>query len=142
MNNFKGFPSIQNETKEIGEIARAIGGEGFSDMEEEEAKELIETADNHQLLSNEELNDLVTPAGNESGEDEEEKKEEALTINKLNKLLKMAKELSDFVTEIDPNDERGRQFASGVEKLCGPYNELLKGLRDSMFQPKISNFFK
>ena len=40
------------------------------------------------------------------------RKKEALTINKLNKLLKMAKELSDFVTEIDSNDERGRQFAS------------------------------
>ncbi|GBN14058.1 hypothetical protein AVEN_30656-1 [Araneus ventricosus] len=76
-NNFKGSPSIENETKGIVETAKATDIEGFSDVEGTEVKELKE-------MTNEGLEVLVTQANSESRDSEKDKA--PLTYKKLNKL--------------------------------------------------------
>lgn len=40
VNNFKGFPFIENEAKEIVQIAKLIGEKGFFDTNKEKTKDL------------------------------------------------------------------------------------------------------
>jgi len=53
VNDFKGFPGIDGEVKNIIQTAREVGGEGFVDMIDEEVEEHIEKY--REVLTNEEL---------------------------------------------------------------------------------------
>ena len=63
--DFKGFPRIDGEVKEIIRTAREVGGEGFVDVIDEELEEHIE--EYQEVLTKEELEELV----NLSTEEEE-----------------------------------------------------------------------
>ena len=57
VNDFKGFTGINREVKKIIRTARGIGGESLADIIGEEVEELIKQ--HHEVLTNEELEDLV-----------------------------------------------------------------------------------
>ena len=62
-NDFKSFPGIDGEVNKITLTAREGGGEGFVDMIDEEVEENIE--EHQKVLTNEELEDLVTSSTEE-----------------------------------------------------------------------------
>ena len=64
------FTSIDGEVKKILRLAREVGGDGFSDMIDEEVEEHIE--EHREVLTNEELEELVNTSTDDEDEDEEE----------------------------------------------------------------------
>jgi hypothetical protein len=61
---------FKGELKKIIRTAREVGGEGFVDMTDEEVEEHIE--EHQEVLTNEELEDLVKSSTEEEEEEEEE----------------------------------------------------------------------
>ena len=66
MNDFKGFPGIDEEINKIIQTARHVVGEGFVHMIDEEVKEHIE--EHQKVLTNEELEGLVKSSTEECEE--------------------------------------------------------------------------
>lgn len=57
MNNFWRFPSVQGEVRAIRQLAHQLGGDGFSDMMEEEANKLLYSHDEEP--SDEDLQQMI-----------------------------------------------------------------------------------
>ena len=68
INDFKGFPGIDEEINKIVQTARDVGGEGFVHMIHEEVEERIE--EHQKVLTNEELKGLVKSSTEECEETE------------------------------------------------------------------------
>jgi restriction endonuclease Mrr len=66
INDFKGFPGIDEEINTIIQTARDVGGEGFVHMIDEEVEEHIE--EHQKVLTHEELEDLVKSSSEECEE--------------------------------------------------------------------------
>jgi hypothetical protein len=69
IHDFKGFPWIDGEVKKIIQTAREVGGYGFVDMIDEVEEHIKE---HQEVLTNEELDDLVKSSTEEEDEEEEE----------------------------------------------------------------------
>jgi hypothetical protein len=104
------------------EIGRKVGGDGFSDMEEDDVMELI---DSHDELNVDDLMDM-TP---EQKEKEEEEQGEVLQMKDLRKkrLTSLFSQLDNIAQQFldeDPSFERSLQFKRGLDNILTPYKEM------------------
>jgi len=98
IHDFKGFRGIGGEVKKIIRTAREVGGEGFIDMVGEEVEEHIE--EHQEVLTNEELVDLVKSS---TEEEEEIEVEPAMwTLEKIGEVFRMAQNLKEKIMDYDP----------------------------------------
>ncbi|GBL75534.1 hypothetical protein AVEN_154878-1 [Araneus ventricosus] len=126
------FHRLKMKPKKSYKLQNYLAAKDFQIWKEGEAKELIENGNGE--MTNEKLDDLVTP-----GCSEEEQKEK-LTDTELNELLKKDKELSDFETEIGPSEERREHLMRSNEKFCASYRETCKEFGQSLSQINITSF--
>ncbi|GBL78349.1 hypothetical protein AVEN_42875-1 [Araneus ventricosus] len=113
-----GILKIKSQTNytNIVQTAKAIGDDGFSDVEEKEL-----TKNGYREMARAELDDVITSVDIESNDRKEDKA--SVTYKKLKELLKKARELSYITMEIVTSEERRGHFIRGVDKLCVPYVE-------------------
>ncbi|XP_066471532.1 tigger transposable element-derived protein 1-like [Tiliqua scincoides] len=123
--DFRGSPTIDEEVRAILEIAGEVGGEGFSDMTEEDVEEHIE--EHSRTLTNEELADLlnsVTDDEDEDVEDAEEAEPSVRTLEKLAAVFEQAQVLKDMILEYDPSVERAVCVTQGITTCLQPLQDL------------------
>jgi hypothetical protein len=122
IDDFKGFPSFSATVRNIVETGRKVGGDGFSDMEEDDVMELI---DSHDELNVDDLMDM-TP---KQKEEEEEEQGEVLQVKYLSMkglaslFLQLDNTAQQFLDE-DPSFERNLQFKCGLDNILTPYKEM------------------
>nr|XP_023398902.1 zinc finger protein 404 isoform X1 [Loxodonta africana] len=125
VNDFKGFPWIDGEVRKIIPAAKQVGGEGFADV----LDEVEEHTEGHQeVLTNEELEELVELSTKEE-EDEESEAEPAMwTLLKFAEVFEIAQTLKDKIMEYDPWIERSikvtRMITEGLQPLQQHFDEL------------------
>lgn len=130
-------------------LARTLGGEGLGETTAEDVNELI--AAHAQLLTDEDLEELIESASEEEEEEgqqpaegeeqlveekeeqdeqlvveeEEEEEEVGLTLDHLASAARMAKELQQVIEEWDPDVVRSLQFSNAIDGAMLPYKILL-----------------
>jgi hypothetical protein len=99
VNDFKGFPAIDGEVKKIIRVARQVGGEGFVDMIDEEVEEHIK--EHREVLTNEELEELVKSSKEEEEAEEEETETEPAmwTLENFGKIIQIAQTLKEKIMD-------------------------------------------
>jgi hypothetical protein len=102
VNDFKGFPAFDGQVKKIFRVARQVGGEGFVDMIDEEGEEHIE--EHREVLTNEELEELVksSPEEEEAEEEETETEPAMWTLEKFGEMFRIAQTLKEKIMDYDP----------------------------------------
>ncbi|XP_054710962.1 tigger transposable element-derived protein 1-like [Uloborus diversus] len=104
------------------QFAKELGGEGFSNMKEEDVNKLI---DGHsQALSDADLEELAKAASEEEDKDEEEPP--CLTFEVLNKMNMYAREMLKLSEMHDQNMMRSITFANHLASAMAPYTSLLQ----------------
>ncbi|KAG7168636.1 putative Tigger transposable element-derived protein 1-like 314 [Homarus americanus] len=94
VNDFAGFPTVDQDEQHIVQLAHQVGGEGFDDLQEEEVQE--------ELLGHagEELAKLVEEQRHEDEEEEGEVEEvPTLTVMGLNRFLLASRALGDIIRD-------------------------------------------
>lgn len=118
-------------------LAHAIGGEGFSDMAENEIRDLI---NGDVELTEEDLSDMV-----DEGYEEEEYLDEdfleslanqGLTSEILSEAMEMASRLKNILFENDSNVERSVKFQREFDIIMAPYVEVRKEINRSRPLPE------
>ena len=142
VNDFHGF-GIVEEVRAIVTLARRIGGEGFTDMTEEDVHELL---DSHNERPNDELLnmvDMMQPSAQGDDDDEEEEQEQrSLTLKSLRDFFHHTELLGQQAMEMDPVMDRAIKFKRGLEALLLPYKEAYRHLQVTAKQSKITTFFR
>ncbi|XP_060129836.1 tigger transposable element-derived protein 1-like [Zootoca vivipara] len=127
VNNFKGFPTIDNEVEHIVQMARQVGGDGFVDLIEEEVEELI---DGHGgALTNEELEELLRSCTEDEEEEDEQDEPASWNLHKFAQVFQAAKHLNDLIAEFDPSMERSLKITQGITDSLKPYREMFEQLK-------------
>lgn len=140
LNNCHGISTVHDEIEKIMELSHQIGGEGFSDLQEIEVEELLESHNTE--LSEDELEELIL--SNTSDDDSEVEKDAPkleLTIENLDKGFQLAKELGDLFFAEDPLMERSLKFRKELEGVLTPYREIYKDLKNKTKQQVYTNYF-
>uniref|UniRef100_A0A5S6Q2U4 DDE-1 domain-containing protein n=1 Tax=Trichuris muris TaxID=70415 RepID=A0A5S6Q2U4_TRIMR len=108
VNDFKGFPSIEEEVANIRSIAMAINAEGFFDIAETDLRKHLDHS--QQVLSNEELEELTRSSTDSDGDEldgSEDTQPPTWTLKKFADIFQQAQILKDKILEYDPSMERG-----------------------------------
>ncbi|KAH1169963.1 hypothetical protein KIL84_000948 [Mauremys mutica] len=108
---FNADETVHKEVMEIMQMARNIGGEGFSDLEETEVEELINS--HQEELTEEEFMEMHEATNNES-EDEDEQEEQKLTAAHLRQNLHIIEKVIRNLMEKDPNTNRSLTCKRGL----------------------------
>lgn len=119
------------------ELSHALGGEGFSDMAENEILELI---NDDVELTEEDLSDLVDECYDEEFLDEEFLQgltNQGFTSQILSEAMDLASRLKNIFLEHDCNMERSVKFEREFNHILAPYAELRKEI--DRFLPEYSN---
>lgn len=127
VHNFKGFPVIDSDLKNIVEVGREMGGEGFDDMTEGEVEELIDC--HEETLTNEELEELMESSSDEESDDDEQEEPPSWDVHKLAEFFQAARHLKDLSSKHDPSLERSTKFAHELNFVLTPYKEMFQQLR-------------
>ena len=147
VHEFRGF-SIEPAVKQIVNLAHKIGGEGFTDMTEDDVYELLDSHDqdptDDELISMAEEQNVM--AGDDDDEDDDGDAEEAtpqpLNLRNLGELFRKAEDFSSWVVEIDPLLERSAKFRRNLEACLAPYRAEQRHLEMTARQTSITQFFR
>lgn len=114
---------ITENVNRIVAIAHSLGGEGFSDILDDEVAELI----NDELdLCEEDLVDMVDNIAIDDGAEETHDISQILTDTAVSDILKLSDQLKECVLKCDDNLERSGKFERELNKIMAPYYELKK----------------
>lgn len=142
--DFVGFgpeEEVNKAVKKTVELARLVGGEGFTDMQEDEVRELV--AESAKALSDDEVLEIV----HSESEDEEEASvaesnyPQALTLEKLGEAMRMTAQLKQLFYDIDPSMVRALKVMSDIDKAIVPYKTLFDDMKRKHSQLPITMFF-
>ena len=120
-------------------LARQIGGEGFTDITEEDLNDLID--EHSDQLSVEDLDEMTKSASEDEVEEGEEIEEEGLSLDRLGQMIRCAKRLKDMAMEWDPYMDRSISFTNFIDNGLEPYQNLFNNLRKQKEQTQITMFF-
>ncbi|XP_037540482.1 tigger transposable element-derived protein 1-like [Nematolebias whitei] len=152
VHDHKGLTADEIHRSEIDKavkLAKTLGGEGFMDMTAEDVNDLIDV--HAQLLTDEDLEELIQSSSEEEEEqgelveeeeekdeqlveeegqdkrlvEEEEEEEVGLTLDHLATAARMARELQQVIEEWDPNMVRSLRFSNAIDSAMSPYNIIL-----------------
>ncbi|KAG0726325.1 Tigger transposable element-derived protein 1 [Chionoecetes opilio] len=142
VNDFNGFPAVTQQMKDIVDLAHTVGGEGFSDMTEEDVAELIDSHGAEPSVEEIIQMNEDDQAGDDADEDDDTETRPVFTIMKLRNLLREADNLTELFTDQDPIQERSIKFKRVVDEGLIPYKETLRSMEASACQKPITAFFK
>ncbi|KAG0719331.1 hypothetical protein GWK47_050719 [Chionoecetes opilio] len=94
VNDFNGFPAVTQQMKDIVDLAHTVGGEGFSDMTEEDVAELIDSHGAEPSVEEIIQMNEDDQAGDDADEDDDTETRPVFTIMKLRNLLREADNLT------------------------------------------------
>uniref|UniRef100_A0A5S6QBZ7 Uncharacterized protein n=1 Tax=Trichuris muris TaxID=70415 RepID=A0A5S6QBZ7_TRIMR len=126
---------------DIVNIAKDLGGEGFSDMMEDDTREQIE--DCGEPIANEKLEQLMqSPTGSDNDvmEDTEAQTPSDWTLQKPASIFRQAQVLKDMIAEYDPSMERGIMITRGTTALSKPLQDLFSEAKKMERQLPITMF--
>ena len=118
-------------------IARNVGGEGFSDLQESELLELVVS---NEPLSVDEIQEILEDSTVEE-EITDEDPEPILTAKTVGNILADAANLIEQAMNKDPIMIRSLQFKHDIEKSIECYKNLYKDLIRRAKQTTLSNYF-
>jgi hypothetical protein len=121
IDDFKGFPSFSATVRNIVEIGRKVGGDGFSDMEEDDVMELI---DSHDELNVDDLMDMTPEQKEEVEEQGEVLQVKDLSMKRLASLFLQLDNIAQQFLDENPSFERSLQFKRGLDNILTPYKEM------------------
>jgi len=121
VHDFKGFPGIDGEVKNIIRTAREVGGGGFVDMIDEEVEEHIE--EYQEVLTNEELEDLFKSSTEE--EEEIEVEPAVWTLEKFGEMFWMAQNVKEIIIDYDPMMKPSIKVTRMITEALQPLQEIL-----------------
>ncbi|XP_055377932.1 tigger transposable element-derived protein 1-like [Condylostylus longicornis] len=131
---------ISYQYSNIIELAHAIGGEDFQDLNEED---IIKTMTD-QELDEDELIEIVSKTRQKSESDVEAEIDECekhlFTAKIVREGLALGKKLGNYFQQHDPNVERALQFQRKINEVLAQYEEELKDLRQKKSQLLITEF--
>uniref|UniRef100_A0A5S6QZ37 DDE-1 domain-containing protein n=1 Tax=Trichuris muris TaxID=70415 RepID=A0A5S6QZ37_TRIMR len=133
--------AIDEELMDIVNIAKELGGEGFSDMIEDDIREHIE--DCGEPFANEELEQLTqshTGSEDDVMEDTEAQTPSDLTLQKLASIFRQALVLKDMIDEYDPSMKRGIMVTRGITASLKPLQNLFDEAKKREGQLPITMF--
>lgn len=133
--------SIENEYANIIDLAHAIGGEGFTDMDIEDIEELLEdteisTAELVSLVNHE---DAVHNVDRSLSSDDSNNVVVNFTAKIIADGLRLGTELAQYFVNRDPDIERSLKFQRSLKSILKQYEEVYKDIRQSK-QMLITNF--
>lgn len=141
VHNSEDAHDINPQLTAIFNIAQQIGGEGFNDMTEEELNDYID--EQHQVFTNEELEDLVKSSPEGSGdEDESQQEAPAWTLEKFSSIFRTAQTLKEQIVDYDPIMERSIQITRTITEALKPLEDLFTEMKRQKRQLPITMFFK
>ncbi|KAG0723591.1 Tigger transposable element-derived protein 1 [Chionoecetes opilio] len=124
VNDFNGFPAVTQQMKDIVDLAHTVGGEGFSDMTEEDVAELIDSHGAEPSVEEIIQMNEDDQAGDDADEDDDTETRPVFTIMKLRNLLREADNLTELFTDQDPIQERSIKFKRVVDEGLIPTRKL------------------
>uniref|UniRef100_A0A5S6QBT9 C2H2-type domain-containing protein n=1 Tax=Trichuris muris TaxID=70415 RepID=A0A5S6QBT9_TRIMR len=133
--------AIDEEVMDIVNIAKKLGGEGFSDMIEDDIREHIE--DCGEPFASEELKQLTqspTDSDDDVMEDTEAQTPSDLTLQKLASIFRQAQILKYMIAEYDPSMERGIMVTRGITASLKPLQDLFDEAKKREGQLPITMF--
>ncbi|XP_053235427.1 tigger transposable element-derived protein 1-like isoform X2 [Podarcis raffonei] len=136
VNDFRGFPTIHHEVECIVRVARQLGGDGFSDILEEEIEELIEG--HRETSASEEPEDLIK---SEEEDDDEQEEPASWNLPKFAEVFQAAKRLNDLISEYDPSMEQSLKITRGIAEALRPYREMFEQLKRQQRQLPVTILF-
>ncbi|KFD67239.1 hypothetical protein M514_05100 [Trichuris suis] len=131
--------AIDEEVTDIVNTAKELGGEGFSDMIEDDIREHIE--DCGEPFTNEELEELMqSPTGSDDDvmEDTEAQTPSDWTLQKLASIFRQAQVLKDMIVEYDLSMERGIMVTREITASLKPLQHLFDEAKKREKQPPIT----
>jgi transposase-like protein/uncharacterized protein CbrC (UPF0167 family) len=137
--DFRGFPTIDEEVRNILNVAREVGGEGFSDMIKDDVEKHIE--EHSETLTNEELEDLLKSSTEDDTEDLEEAEPSIWTLEKFSAVFQQAQVLKDMILEYEPSMERSLCVTRGITACLQPLQDSFDDLKKKKKQLPITMFF-
>uniref|UniRef100_A0A5S6Q437 DDE-1 domain-containing protein n=2 Tax=Trichuris muris TaxID=70415 RepID=A0A5S6Q437_TRIMR len=141
VNDFKGFPSIEEEVANIRSIAMAINAEGFFDIAETDLRKHLDHS--QQVLSNEELEELTRSSTDSDGDEldgSEDTQPPTWTLKKFADIFQQAQILKDKILEYDPSMERGLVVTRGITEALAPLQYLFDEEKKRQKQLPITMF--
>ncbi|KAG0724693.1 hypothetical protein GWK47_040059 [Chionoecetes opilio] len=133
---------LAQQMKDIVDLAHTVGGEGFSDMTEEDVAELIDSHGAEPSVEEIIQMNEDDQAGDDADEDDDTETRPVFTIMKLRNLLREADNLTELFTDQDPIQERSIKFKRVVDEGLIPYKETLRSMEASACLKPITAFFK
>uniref|UniRef100_A0A0N5BPZ7 HTH CENPB-type domain-containing protein n=2 Tax=Strongyloides papillosus TaxID=174720 RepID=A0A0N5BPZ7_STREA len=119
---------------------KLLSGEGFDDMTEDELNEHFN--DNLEVLTNEELKNLIISSGEESEEDETQEPPASWTLDKFAKVFRTAQTLKDQIMDYDPMMERSINITRKITETMEPLQKLFDELKIQKQQLPITMFLE
>uniref|UniRef100_S4RNI2 HTH CENPB-type domain-containing protein n=1 Tax=Petromyzon marinus TaxID=7757 RepID=S4RNI2_PETMA len=114
------FPEMSTAVQDVVDLGRELGGEGFSDMREDDVLELLDSY-NEELT----VDDLMSiAAADEAEEQEVVLNVKDMTSKKLTYFLSQADALAQTAMDMDPSLERSLQFKRALNSIIAPYKEV------------------
>jgi hypothetical protein len=127
VNDFKAFPTIDDEVRRIVQVPRQVECDGFVDILEEEIEELIEC--HRETLTNEELQELIRSSTDDEEDDNEQEEPATWNLHKLAEVFQAEKHLNDLISDYDPSMERSLKITRGITDVLKPYQEMSEQLK-------------
>ena len=146
VHDFMGFDpgETQGENmKKILQMARQVGGEGFSDLNEKDVDDLIE--EHADPLTDQDLEELTKSASEEEEQQEDDDavniEPEGLSLRRLGNFFRSLKSITEDILEWDPCMQRSIKFGRELEQIAAPYKVILEELKRKKTQLPITYFF-
>ena len=142
VNPRKGSSSYENNVQSVVDMARAMGGEGFVDIEETEVLEMVMPG--NEVLSVKDVEEIVNQPSdpeqaNEESENNSEKQFYSSSVIKIINLIRSA--IDEAVTQ-DPIMTRCLNFKYNCDAALKMYEDVYKDYIRKKKQTNITQFFK
>ncbi|XP_068210914.1 tigger transposable element-derived protein 1-like [Palaemon carinicauda] len=135
--DFKGFPQINDNIRKILSIARLLGGYEMVNMKEED---IVMHIEEHEEWANVEGEDMVT-LPKEEDEEFEEAEPQNWTLEKLSEVFSLCKDLKDKINEYDPHMQRSIKVNRGLTDAMSPLQQAYDKMKRQNQQLHITTFF-
>ncbi|KAJ8684552.1 hypothetical protein QAD02_020344 [Eretmocerus hayati] len=130
-------PPLSNVIEDVTLLARAVGGEGFSDITQDEVSALVNSE--REGLSVEEVEEILNQP-----DDPEEfagATDPVLSSKSIVKIIKLLEEAIDEAMEHNPILTRSSKFEHDCQAALYSYKEIDKDILRRLKQPLLTNYF-
>ena len=131
----------ESAVNEAVELAHKLGGEGFEDMADEDAFELLDAAP--ESYTDDDIMKIVDHSPEEEEEPEsleDDAEDEGLSMQRLSSLIRSLQGIQAQVAAWDPDMTRALRFRNAIDLAIEPYRNELDQLKKQHRQLPITMF--